>query len=90
MDPSIIIKTVEDIRTHIETSIENNVQKHNNVKKDMPTKLSFLVGALKLNLLVFESNVNIKKKNLPTNPFSRHFRINCLELLLEYQDRNKK
>ena len=38
MDPSIIVKTVEDIQTRIETSIENNIQKHNNVKKHMPTK----------------------------------------------------
>ena len=63
MDPSITIKTVEDIKTHIETSIEINIHNQSdidNVKKDMPKKLSSLVGALKLHILLFEKDGKIK------------------------------
>ena len=78
MDPSITIKTVEDIKTHIETSIEINIHNQSdidNVKKDMPKKLSSLVGALKLHILLFEKDGKIKKKNLPTDPFYKAVQI---------------
>ena len=41
----------------------------------MPKKISSLVGAMKLHLLVFESDGKIKKKNLPTDPYFKAVQI---------------
>jgi hypothetical protein len=78
MDPSITIKSVQDIKAHIETTIEMNIHTKAQIKKvrdDMPKKLSSLVGALKLHNLVFESDGKIKKKILPTDPFYKAVQI---------------
>ena len=78
MDPTITIKSVQDIKAHIETSIEINIHTKiqiKNVRDNMPKKLSSLVGALKLHILVFESDGKIKKKILPTDAFYKTVQI---------------
>ena len=68
MCPDTVMANVCDIKKNIETSTSITIHTKEDIKRvseSLPRKVGQLTGATKIHELVFESNGQIKKKNLP-------------------------
>ena len=84
MKPDTVLLSVKDVKDNFETNIDLKIHTKEdikNVKENMPKKIGPLVGAKKVHELLFEINVNIKKKNLPSDIFYKPVKLKILDAI---------